>query len=209
MATADPSRWHRLALALPLVVAAVFLLARPTAGQSAPSGSSLPAPVAATPVEVTAESVYRFATIDEMARASDLVVVGEVVAVERGRLVGDPDHGGVISRVVTIEIADLVRDPSGTGATTVLVEEEGWLPDGSPLVVNGVAPTAIGDVGLWFLDEVPTGDAVTYVVINSQGRFLDDGEAVRGGDPTDELVRTSERLTLAELVDAAREAEQG
>lgn len=35
----------------------------------------------------------------------------------------------------------------------LLVEEEGWLADGKPLVVDGAAPSTQGDVGIWFLVE--------------------------------------------------------
>ena len=54
------------------------------------------------PLRVRATSVYDFSSLDEMTAASDLVVEADVIAVERGRLVGEPDEGGVISRIVTL-----------------------------------------------------------------------------------------------------------
>ena len=139
-----------------------------------------------------ATSVYDFASLDEMGAASDLVVEADVVAVERGRLVGEPDEGGVISRIVTLAVADVIRGDAA--ASTVIVEEEGWLPDGTPIIVDDVEPSVVGDHGVWFLDalDAPDGaDLPAYLVINSQGRMLERGDRVVGGDQTDPLVSPS------------------
>ncbi len=56
------------------------------------------------PLRVRATSIYDFSSLEEMSAASDLVVEADVVAVERGRLVGEPDEGGVISRIVTLAV---------------------------------------------------------------------------------------------------------
>ncbi|HEX4981902.1 MAG TPA: hypothetical protein VFV63_09395 [Ilumatobacteraceae bacterium] len=142
------------------------------------------------PLRVHATSIYDFASLDEMAAASDLVVEADVVAVERGRLVGEPDQGGVISRIVTLAIDDVIGGET-TAPSTVIVEEEGWLPDGTPIIVDDVEPSSVGDHGVWFLDalEAPDGaDMPAYLVINSQGRLLDRDGRVVGGDQTDPLV---------------------
>ena len=133
-----------------------------------------------------------------MVQASDAVVLATVQSVERGRLVGDPADGGIISRIVTLSVERVL---SGAPAPTVLVEEEGWLADGTPIVVNGVEPSAVGDRGVWFLDAIDDAELPVLLVINSQGRFLVEGDgALRGGDQRDSLVQELQRLTLDELL---------
>jgi hypothetical protein len=91
------------------------------------------------PLAVAATSVYDFATLDELVAASDVIVVGAVVAVDEGRLVGDPAAGAVVSRVATVRVESVLAGEAADGviADVVIVEEEGWLPDGTPLIVNG------------------------------------------------------------------------
>ena len=155
-----------------------------------------------TTVDVEATSIYQFSSLDEMVAASDAIVVGRVTATERGRLIGDPADGGVISRLVTISVTEVL---AGDTARTVIVEEEGWLTDGTPITVNGVAPSEAGDEGLWFLDSTDDAELPSYLVINSQGRFLvAGGEALRGGDQRDALVQQLQRQSLTELISATR-----
>ena len=195
------------AFAMTLAAALAVGLAVGGEEAAAPTGTDGSTPPA---VEVEATSIYRFATLDEMVAASDLVVVGTVVATEPGRLVGDPDDGGVISRLVTIAVDEVVTGADQLGGATVLVEEEGTLPDGTPLIVNGVAGSEVDDHGIWFLDRLDDAEVPAYLVINSQGRFLTprdqpDGEVI-GGDRRDLLVRSLEQQTLADLVVATRAA---
>ena len=162
--------------------------------------ASNPAAADAAPLAVTAQSTYEFASLQEMLEASDAVVVGVVEATNRGRLVGDPADGGVISRVVTIRV-EQVLSSSAQIAEVVLVEEEGWLPDGTPIEVNGVPASKVGDRGLWFLDQVATDDVSTMVVINSQGRFLETATGTVGGDQSDALVQVLQQRPLEQLVE--------
>jgi hypothetical protein len=158
-----------------------------------------------TVVRVTATSPYQFDSLLAMADASDLVVTGTVVATERGRLVGEPNGGGIVSRLVTIDVDDVLLPEARSDVTTILVEEEGWLPTGEVLLVDDLAPSAVGDSGVWFLDALDGTDAPTLVVINSQGRFLDVGGAVVGGRIGDPLVDAVEAVEYAELVDTLRQ----
>lgn len=156
-------------------------------------------------LRVRATSVYDFSTLEEMTAASDLVVEAEVVAVERGRLVGEPDEGGVISRIVTLAVADVISGDPGADPSTIIVEEEGWLPDGTPLIVDDVEPSAVGDRGVWFLDALDDADRADlpgYLVINSQGRLLERNHRVVGGDQTDPLVLAIQRGSFDELIRA-------
>ena len=149
-------------------------------------------------VAVEATSSYAFTTVDQMIDNSDLIVRGRVVATERGPLVGEAD-ASVVARVVTLQVEDVLGGRLAASTTTdrgtILVEEEGWLPDGSPLIVNGVAPSQVGDDGIWFLQVSPDPDLPSFLVINSQGRYLVDGNGLRGGDQRDALVQELQRLS--------------
>ncbi|HWM20822.1 MAG TPA: hypothetical protein VNO51_14105 [Ilumatobacteraceae bacterium] len=186
----------------PLVVIAALVIAVAT---WASTRTNAPADTR-EPLRVRATSVYDFSSLDEMGAASDLVVEADVVAVERGRLVGEPDEGGVISRIVTLAVADVIRG-GATTASTLIVEEEGWLPDGTPIIVDDVEPSVVGDHGVWFLDELEApddADVPVYLVINSQGRMLERDGGVVGGDQTDPLVRTVQQQAYDELIRALK-----
>jgi hypothetical protein len=150
-------------------------------------------------VNVEATSIYQFASLDEMVAASDAIVVGRVTATERGRLVGDPENGGVISRLVTVAVDDVLAGVVDAGS--ILVEEEGWLTDDTPITVNGVAASEVGDEGLWFLDFNDDAELASFLVINSQGRFLFAADGtVHGGDQRDALVQQLQRQSPAQLL---------
>lgn len=167
----------------------------------AAEAASKPSTVEPAPLAVTAQSTYQFASLQEMLEGSDAVVVGVVQATNRGRLVGDPDDGGVISRVITVRVEQVLSMSAETVSEVLLIEEEGWLPDGTPIEVNGVPASEVGDRGLWFLDQVATDDVSTMVVINSQGRFLDTVDGTAGGDQSDALVRLLQQRPFEQLVE--------
>jgi hypothetical protein len=196
MATASRALHHP---AVPLVgIAAVVVVAATWAWNRGDTSADTP-----EPLRVRATSVYDFSSLEEMGAASDLVVEADVVAVERGRLVGEPDEGGVISRIVTLAVADVIHGEST--ASTVIVEEEGWLSDGTPIIVDDVEPSVVGDHGVWFLDALDAldgADSPAYLVINSQGRILERGDRVVGGDQTDPLVRAVQERSFDELLRA-------
>ena len=139
--------------------------------------------------------------------ASDLVVVGRVVADEKGRVFGAKAAGqsaAIRSHVLTLEIDDVLK-----GATTssgaqpvVLVEEEHSLTDGTPVAVDGMRRSQVGDRGVWFL--VASGDPEFpgYALVNSQGRYLYEHGKLRGGDRSDRLVRSIEAMEPAAFRDA-------
>lgn len=141
------------------------------------------------PVRITSDAPS-YGSLGELLDASDVVVRAEVTAVERGRWFGDGQSGsGVQSRLVTLEVAEvLVGEVPPGDLGSIVVEEEGWLEDGAPLVVDGAAPSAAGDDGIWFL--VDPGDDTTDVLIlvNAQGRYLVSGDGLRGASGNDPLV---------------------
>jgi hypothetical protein len=196
MATASRILRHPV---VPLVgIAAVVVVAAAWAWSRGDTPATPP-----EPLRVRATSVYDFSSLDEMGAASDLVVEADVVAVERGRLVGEPGEGGVISRIVTLAVVDVIRGDAA--ASTVIVEEEGWLPDGTPIIVDDVEPSVVGDHGVWFLDALDAldgADLPAYLVINSQGRMLERDDRVLGGDQTDPLVIAVQQGSFDELIRA-------
>ena len=77
------------------------------------------------------------------------------------------------------------------------------MPDGTPIIVDDVEPSAVGDHGVWFLDalDAPGGaDVPAYLVINSQGRLLEHDGRVVGGDQTDPLVLAVQERSFDDLI---------
>jgi len=59
-----------------------------------------------------------------------------------------------------------------------------------------------GDRGVWFLTASTDPDFPAYALVNAQGRYLFARGDVRGGDRTDSLVRSAERMNRTQLQDA-------
>ena len=141
------------------------------------------------PVEVSSDAP-RLTTLDQLVDASDVVVRGVVTDTQRGRWFGDGSNGPRIrSRLVTLRVDRVLAGTGVEPGSTVLVEEEGWTEEGAPLVVDGAAPSADGDDGIWFL--VDPGDATTgaRIVVNAEGRYLvGPGGTVVGAEGGDPLV---------------------
>lgn len=159
-------------------------------------GASVEPAAARRPVEVTSDARHRFATVEELVAASDLVVEGHVVATEVGRPFGDADAdtgavSAIRSQITTVGVDAILRGASSE--TTLVVEEEAELADGTPVRVDGMRAGAVGDRGVWFLVASRDPDFPGYVVVNAQGGYLrGTGDSLRGGDPTDPLVHAIE-----------------
>jgi hypothetical protein len=178
-----------LAVAVAIAVAAAVALSRPS--------NVAPPAAEPEPVEVTSDAP-RVSSLEDLAAAADLVVRAEVIGTQPGRVFGEPGGAAVESRMVTLRV-DRVIAGAPPGGDTLVVEEEGWLEDGTPLIVDGAAPSAVGDDGIWFLSEVSAGDAPVYVVVSAQGRYLVDGERLRGASGDDALVAELSALAPDEL----------
>jgi hypothetical protein len=161
------------------------------------------------PLEVASDAP-RYATLDDLAAAADLVVTGEVEGIDRGRTFGQPGGAAIVSRLVTLRVDDVLTGTMPSEASNVLVEEEGWLDDGRPVAVDGAAPTEVGDRGIWFLVDVHDPEMPVYTVVNAEGRYLfgdgsdgDDGggASLVGADGDDPLIAEIESLTPAALTD--------
>jgi hypothetical protein len=149
------------------------------------------------PIDVQAQSVFAFATIGEMTLASDLVVVGSVATISDGRLVGSPDGAAVRSQFTTVAVEQVL---AGVAPAAVVIEEEAALADGTPITINGVAPSEVGDRAVWFLDQLEGEESPVYLVINSQGRVIDEGGRAVGGDQRDALVQVIQQLNFDAVV---------
>jgi hypothetical protein len=184
-------RWRLLGPALAILVAVVagVVLTR--------SDDEPEPPEPLEPVAVSSDAP-RLATLDALVAASDVVVRAEVVATERGRVFGEPGGAAVESRLVTLEVTDVLAGVAPAD-DAVLVEEEGWLEDGAPLIVDGAAPSRPGDDGIWFLVRVGDPDVPVYVVVSAQGRYLVDGDGLAGASGDDPLVDALARLSVDEL----------
>ena len=200
-ATADDRRLTRrvvvgsVVLVIVVIAAAVALTYR--------SSDDSPSAESKAPFALTSSTRHQFTDLDQLANASDLVVVGRVVADEEGRVFGAKAAGqsaAIRSHVLTLEIDEVLRAAGGVAPTSnsarpvVLVEEEHSLTDGTPVTVDGMRRSRAGDRGVWFL--VASGDPEFpgYAVINSQGRYLYEHGRVRGGDRSDRLVKSIEAL---------------
>ena len=182
--TARPWRWVGPAVAVLVAVGAGAAVA----GRDGGAGGDAERAREDEPAPVAVDSdAPRFRSLDELVAASDVVVRGEVVATERGRPFGEPGGTTIVSRLVTLRVDDVLAGAAPADGA-VLVEEEGWLDDGRPLVVDGVPPSADGDAGIWFLAAGGDPDLPTYLVVGAQGRYLAAGggglrPATADGDP--------------------------
>jgi hypothetical protein len=168
-------------VAVPIAVAVVAGLAV--------LASSRPADDAPGPVDV-ASSAPRFTTLHELVTASDTIVLAEVVATADGRTVtaaGDTD-AGIRTQLTELSVVQtLVGDP----VSSLVVEEEAALLDGTPLRVDGVAPVDAGQRGVFFLVGGDSDTGPVHAVVGPQGRFLvgDAGlEAAVVGDPLGDAI---------------------
>jgi hypothetical protein len=169
-----------------------------------PSHSATPDTVA-----LTSSARHQFGDVGDLVGASDIVVVGRVIADEDGRTFGNPEAApagapsAIRSHVLTLRVERVLSgaDQSADPNAVVLVEEEYALGDGTPVRVDGMRRGRVGDRGVWFLTVSADPDFPAYALVNAQGRYLF-GRGVRGGDRTDALVRSVERMGPTQLQDA-------
>lgn len=128
------------------------------------------------------------ATLDELLDRADLVVVGRVADVSPGRLVAGAGPGSG----VRTQVADVVVDEvlAGTAGPSVAVEEVVALADGTPATLAGMAPSRVGDAGLWLLERGADETFPFTTPVAPNGRFLldpDDPTRLQPPVPDDEL----------------------
>jgi hypothetical protein len=144
-------RWSLAAVvAVPVVVALVVGALALRSGRDG-DGPEVRSPET---VDLEATDAVAVGSIDDLVDAAECVVLGEVVSTERGRAV----TAGLVSRLVQVRIDEALAGGCPTG--TVVLEEEGWLEDGTEVSVEGWPGSMAGDEGVWFLvagtsDEMP------------------------------------------------------
>ena len=100
---------------------------------------------------------------------------------------------------MTLSVTRVLRGAAVPDGATVLVEEEGWSADGAPLIVDGLRPSQTGDDAIWFLTEVGSEEELRYVVVSAEGRYVIDGDHLRGAAGDDPLVAEAAALGPAGL----------
>ena len=147
---------------------------------------------------------YHFTNLEEMVATSDLVVVGEVTAIERGPMPTD-DPDGIGLRNVTVTISETLK---GTAAgTTVVIGEAGYYNDGSTDVSYELADmpwSQLGDIGVFSLKHYDGQPANHFTHVHPDGRMLthyrDEGGQSQMYDGTVETFsHTALGATLTEL----------
>ena len=147
---------------------------------------------------VDARETVRASALDELVQASDVVFVGVVRAVKRGRTVGEkPEAIQLRDLEVTIEE---VWAGSAPGAV-VHLEEEG-LVGGRSYSINHSKWGSLGDRAIFFAVNKGGSEADFFRLTSTQGRFfiMQDG-SLRGNyeDAADPLTVEVERLSISEL----------
>ena len=90
---------------------------------------------------------FHFETLEEMVATSDLVVVGDVTAIERGPMPTD-DPGGIAPRLVTLTISETLK--GAATSDSVIIEESGYDSSGS-FEIADMPWSRLGDKGVFSL----------------------------------------------------------
>ena len=114
---------------------------------------------------------YSFDSLEGMIATSDLVVLGEVTAIRQGRLLF-PQEVATSDRLrdATITISEILKGEY-TGSTLV-IEEQGYLADGTPYELTEMPWSQIGDVGVFFLKHSDLHSEGYFGQIHPDGRIL-------------------------------------
>ena len=111
---------------------------------------------------------YHFTSLEEMVATSDLVVVGEVTAIERGPMPTD-DPGGIGLRNVTVTISETLKGTAPGAA--VVIGEAGYDADGS-FELADMPWSRLGDIGVFSLKHYDGSPANHYRHVHPDGRML-------------------------------------
>ena len=156
-------RRARLIIVSAASAAMVLVAASCGGGSSVPAAEERPDTVA-----VAHWWSYQFNTLEEMVATSDLVVVGEVTAIERGPMPTD-DPDGIGLRNVTVTISETLKG-TAPGAT-VVIGESGYHSDGS-FELSDMPWSRIGDIGVFSLLHHEGQPADHFRHIHPDGRML-------------------------------------
>ena len=174
--------------------AVVFLAANCGSDPSLQAADEKPDTVA------VADWSYHFTSLEEMVATSDLVVLGEVTAIERGPMPTD-DPDGIGLRNVTVTISETLK---GTApGTTVVIGESGYHADGS-FELADMPWSRLGDIGVFSLKHYDGQPANHYTHIHPDGRMLthyrgEDGQSHMYDGTVETFSHTALGAALTEL----------
>ena len=168
-------------------------------------GSQPPAPVAEEKPDTVAHAAwwhYHFTSLEELVATSDLVVVGEVTTIERGRVQpADDPYSGIGVRDVTVTVSETLK---GTAPGTAVIEESAYFGDGSSFEYVDMPWSRLGDVGVFFLKHFEGQPVDRFKQIHPDGRILthyrgDDGQSRMYDGTVEMFSHTPLGDTLTEL----------
>ena len=109
------------------------------------------------------------ASLEDLVRASDVVVIARARSVAPGRVFSSGEEG-LRSEIVELQVGAVLHgtDPG----PTIALEEESTTVDDAPLVVDGLRPTRAGDEGVFFLVASADRSVPYYATVSTSGRFL-------------------------------------
>jgi hypothetical protein len=180
-----------------------------------PVGAEFPTELTAVTVELPDEDLIvddgTFDSLEDMADASDIVVVGEVIdATSIGRLAAATDPTADEFVAITVRPSERLRG-SSPGDVVIAWAAYSTDEDGTRVAdrtVNGVRPPAVGDRVVLFLQQVDpgfaefAGGAPTHELVKLDGIGFVTGDVVtevEAGSSAAELLRG---MTVASLRDA-------
>jgi len=178
-----------------LVVSALVLLIG-ACGEGSPSSSptdSIGDLVDGEPFSVSATDKAYYQSLEEMYKASEIVIVGEVVDFEPGEFVEPPgvhpDESGFLQMgVITVRVDEILRGK--LDGDTVTVERESFMNEDDelrPLIFEGFGAERVGNDVLWFLEQRPGRPDEVYEMVSFDGLlYIEDGVITtpRAGDDT-------------------------
>lgn len=145
-------------------------------------------------------------SLGELTERTDLVVVGEVVAVQPGRVMFAPEdepEEQVLDVIVSVKEVLSGETPT----RSIVIEMDGWeiADDGTAgrlIIVNGVSPPAVGDEMVWFVNKQDgmVDSAQRYGLASYDGiYFVNDGVLSSTVDGQESLGQRTTGMTLEEL----------
>jgi len=178
------------------VVVAIAVAATACGGESASDGEDF--------FQVSASSVS-FESLDEMAAASEIVVIGTVTEVADGDLHEAPsgeDFIGTRDLAVSVDVEHVLKGEAEAGDTVTVpwigyeIEADG--SKGPQIVINGQFPPDVGDRNVWFLG---LGDGgTTFGLVAYAGRIeITDDEKLLPFEVDSGAGEEVDGMTMAEL----------
>jgi hypothetical protein len=163
------------------------------------------------PYYMSAVDKAYYQSLEEMYKASEIVLVGEVVEVEPGEILSGvgvhPDEEGFPQMgVMTVRVDELLRG-SLKGSTVTVVRESFLNDDGEldPLILEGFGAEQVGNDVVWFLEQRPGRSDEVYEMISFDGLlYIEDGviSTPRAGEGT--LAHQTAGRSADEVIDELR-----